>query len=170
MVQHLKLNQWKNSTSIIKWFTALENKTDCVLIKFDIRHFYLSITKDVLKSSLSFANKYQNIPEEDIQIINHCRKSLLFSDNQSWKQNKKDAECCFDVTMGSYDGAEFCELSRIYILSRLSFFVHKNDCVLYRDDGLLFFRSINGQQIDRVRKIPSMKKFLMNLRKGTRMN
>ena len=27
MVQHLSVNQWKKSTSVIKWFTALENKT-----------------------------------------------------------------------------------------------------------------------------------------------
>ena len=39
MVQHLSVNQWKKSTSVIKWFTALENKTDCVFIKFDIREF-----------------------------------------------------------------------------------------------------------------------------------
>ena len=29
IVQHLNVNKWKNSKSVIKWFTALENKTDC---------------------------------------------------------------------------------------------------------------------------------------------
>ena len=72
MVQHLNVNQWKNSTSIIKWFTALESKTNCVLIKFNIREFFPFITEDILKTSLSFANEYQNIPEEDIRIINNC--------------------------------------------------------------------------------------------------
>ena len=90
----------------------MENKTDCVFIKFDIREFYPSIKEDILKTSLSFANEYQNIPEEDTRIINHCRKSLLFSNNQPWK--KKDAEGCFGVTMGSCDGAEICELVGIY--------------------------------------------------------
>ena len=85
MVQHLNVNQWKNSTSVIKWFTALENKNDCVIIKFEIQKFYPSITKDILKTSLLFTNKYQNIPEEDIRIINHCHKSLLFSNNHPWK-------------------------------------------------------------------------------------
>ena len=117
MVQHLNVNQWKNSTSVIKWFTALENKNDCVIIKVEIRKFYPSITEDILKTSLLFANKYQNIPKEDIRKINHCHKSLLFSDNHPWK--KKDSETCFDVTMGSYEGAEICELVGIYILSRL---------------------------------------------------
>ena len=51
MAQYLNVNQWKNSTSVIKVFTALENKTDCVLIKFDIPEFYPSITEDILKTS-----------------------------------------------------------------------------------------------------------------------
>ena len=104
----------------------------------------------MLKTSLSFANEYQNIPEEDIRIINHCRKSLLFSDNQHWK--KKDSEGCFDVTMGSYDGAKICELVGIYILSRLSNIIDKNDCGLYRDDSLLVLRNANRQKIDRIRE------------------
>ena len=146
MVQHLNVNKSKNSTSDVKWFSALENKTDCVIIKFDIREFYPSIREDVLKTSFSFANEYQNIPEEDIRIINLCRKSLLFSDNQPWK--KKYAEGCFDVTWGSYDGAEICELVGIYILSSLSSIIHKNDFGLYRDGGLPVLRKVNGQQID----------------------
>ena len=48
--------------------------------------------------------------------------------------------------MGIYDGAE------IYILSRLSTIIDKNDCGLCRDDSLLVLCNVNGQQIDRVRK------------------
>ena len=150
LLQHPNVNQWKNSTSVIKWFSELEDKNDCIFIKFDIREFYPSITEDILKTSLPFAKEYQDIPEEDIRIINHCRKSLLLNDNQPWK--KKNAEGCFDVTMGSYDGTEICELVEIYILSRLSTIIDKNDCGLYRDDGLLVLRNVNGQQINRVRK------------------
>ena len=76
MVQHLNVNQWKNLTSVMKWFTALESKTNCVLIKFDIREFFPFITEDILKTSLSFANVYQNIPEEDIRKINNCYKQV----------------------------------------------------------------------------------------------
>ena len=102
---------------------------------------------DILKTSLSFANEYQNIPEGDMCIIIHSRKSFLFSENLLWK--KKDSEGCFDVTMGIYDGAEICG---IYILSHLSTITDKNDCGLYRDDGLLVLRNVNEQPIDRVRK------------------
>ena len=67
-------------------FSEIENKNDCIFIKFDIREFYSSIAEDILKTSLSFAKEYQDIPEEDIRIINHCHKSLLFNDNQPWKK------------------------------------------------------------------------------------
>ena len=80
----------------------------------------------------------------------HCYKSLLFNDNQPCK--KEDAEGCFDVTMGSYDGAEICELIGIYILPCLSTIIDENDCGLYRNDGLLVLRNAIGQQIHRVRK------------------
>ena len=47
MVQHLNVNQRKNSTSVIKWFTAVENKTDSIFIKFDMPEIYPSITEDL---------------------------------------------------------------------------------------------------------------------------
>ena len=54
--------------------------------------------------------------------------------------------------MGSYEGAEICELVGIDILTRLATIIKKSDCVLYRDDGLVILRNVNGQQIDRTRK------------------
>ena len=51
--------------------------------------------------------------------------------------------------MGRYDGAEICG---IYILSHLSTITDKNDCGLYRDDGLLVLHNVNEQPIDRVRQ------------------
>ena len=54
--------------------------------------------------------------------------------------------------MGSYDGAEICELVGIYILTRRATIIRKSDCGLYRDDDLVILRNVNGQQIDRTRK------------------
>ena len=88
MVQYLKANQCKNSTSILKWFSALENKNNYIFIKFDIREFYLFITEGILRTSLSFANECQDITEEGIHIdyigiqIDYCLKYLLLNDNQ----------------------------------------------------------------------------------------
>ena len=54
--------------------------------------------------------------------------------------------------MGSFDGVQVCELVGIYILCFLAKLINKNDRGLYRDDGLLKLRNVNGQQIDRMRK------------------
>ena len=83
-------------------------------------------------------------------ITYHCRKSLLFYKNELWK--KKDNDSCFDVTMGSYDRAEICEFIGTYLLSQLCTIINKNDSGLYRDDGLMIQKYINGQQIDQLRK------------------
>ena len=93
--------------------------------------------------SISFAKKYHHIHEEDFRTISHCLKSLLCNKNEAWK--KKETDRCFDVAMGSYDGAEICELVGIYILTRLARIIKRYDCGLYRDDGLLILRNVNGQ-------------------------
>ena len=54
--------------------------------------------------------------------------------------------------MGNYDVAEVCELVGIYLLSLLANIIGKNNSGLYRDDGLIFLRNVNGQKIDRVKK------------------
>ena len=54
--------------------------------------------------------------------------------------------------MGSFDGAEVCELVGIYILCSLAKLINKEDCGLYRDGGLLILQNVNGQQIDWMRK------------------
>ena len=91
-----------------------------------------------------------DISDENLRIIKHCRKSLLYNNYEPLK--KKDTDSCFDVTMGSYDGAEVCELVGIYLLSLLANIIDKNNSGLYRDDGLIFLRNVNGQKMDRVRK------------------
>ena len=74
----------------------------------------------------------------------------MFYGNEAWK--KKGADTTFDVMMGSYDGAELCELIRIYIQSLLTNRFSKDNMGLYRDDGLFILRNINKQQTDRVQK------------------
>ena len=71
-----------------------------------------------MNNGIAFAENYVSISKEDIRIIKHCRNSLLFYENEAWK--KKDTDATFDVTMGSYDGAKFCELIGIYIQSLLT--------------------------------------------------
>ena len=66
-------------------------------IKFDIKDFYPCITEIFLQQRLKFAKQHKNINKNDLSIINHCCKSLLFSDNNTWK--RKLTYSCFDVTI-----------------------------------------------------------------------
>ena len=54
--------------------------------------------------------------------------------------------------MGSYDGAEICELVGLYLLNRLSTANDKSSVGLYRDDGLAAINNANGPKLDRIRK------------------
>ena len=54
--------------------------------------------------------------------------------------------------MGSYDGAEICELVGLHILDELSKILNKNDVGLYRDDGLIVLKNKNGHDCDKIRK------------------
>ena len=74
----------------------------------------------------------------------------MFYENEAWK--KKDTDTIFDVTMGSYDGAELCEFIGIYIQSLFLNILSEDNMGLYRDDGLSILRKINKQEIDRVRE------------------
>lgn len=79
----------------------------------------------------------------------HARKSLLFDKSSAWI--KKGDNPLFDVTMGSFDGAEICELVGLYILQKLDSIVAKNRIGLYRDDGL-GITSASGPSLERIRK------------------
>ena len=54
--------------------------------------------------------------------------------------------------MGSYDGAETCELVGLYLLSKLTTLIQKEHIGLYRDDGLAVVLDANGPKMDKLRK------------------
>ena len=144
------VNQWRSSNTVIEWFKSIKEKEKHTFISFDVVNFYPTITEKLLKRAIGFAKEYTNIPTKDISIIMHARKSVLFDKDTPWK--KKDNESLFDVTMGSFDGAEVCELVGLYILNTLSNEYGKEHIGLYRDDGLAVFRNISGSEAERIRK------------------
>ena len=80
----------------------------------------------------------------------HSWKSLLFDNETGW--TKKNLSSMFDVTMGSFHGAEVCELIRLFLLINLSEKYGKNNVGLYRDDGLVLLRNASGPQSEWTRK------------------
>ena len=89
------------------------------------------------------------IDSKTIGIIWHCRRSLLFYRGEAWeKTNNPD----FDVTMGSYDGAEICELVGLFLLNQMKGKFRRLEFGLYRDDGLGCTSNMTGTQLERMRK------------------
>ena len=82
LLKLLQVNQWRNSESVIKWFYSIENKSQCKFIQLDITEFYASVSGKILNNAVLFAQQYINIPEKDLRIIKHCRKSLLYNNNE----------------------------------------------------------------------------------------
>ena len=131
----LQLNQWKNTKVVLNWFNSIQCKASCSFITFDVVDFYPSISIELLNAALDFASQYVYISNDDRHIILQAKTSLLYSNGESWA--KKTSSNLFDITMGSYDGAESCELVGAYLLYLIKEeFLDTCDFGLYRDDGL----------------------------------
>jgi hypothetical protein len=67
------------------------------------------------------------------------------------KQTDKPGSNSF-FTMGSFDGAEICELVGLFILNNLGKRFGKENIGLYRDDGLAIIKSKSARLLDKTRK------------------
>ena len=86
--------------------------------------------------------------------LSHVRRCLLFDKDNVWLK-KDNPE--FDVTMGSYDGGDLCELVGLYLLYLLTKKLGKQNTGLYRDDGLSCFESTSGPDSKKKKKLKSLK-------------
>ena len=145
-----KVNQWRETSTAIDWFKKIENKKSSRFIKFDIVDFYPSISEQLLDNALTFAKLHTTISDQEIRILKHSRKALLFDSKDIWIKNSENP--MFDVTMGSLDGAEVCEIVGLYLLDKVSVLLSKDNAGLYRDDGLGIVNDANGPKLDRLRK------------------
>ena len=129
----------------------MPDKSNCKFIKFDIADFYPSISQELLSNAIEFAKSFSdNVSSEVVNVIMHSRKNFLFEDNGNIWVKKQNED--FDVTMGSYDGAEICELVGLFLLNNLVGDLGRNNVGLYRDDGLCCFQNLSGPQLEKSKK------------------
>ena len=55
--------------------------------------------------------------------------------------------------MGSYDGAEICELIGTFMLSLIGNKYNPNNIGVYRDDGLAVFKNTSGSQFKKLKRL-----------------
>ena len=144
LVKLLHVKQWENSASVIEWFRNIEDKKSCTFIIFDIREFYPSSIEAILDKSFLFVKQHHDISNDNTRLIRHCRKSLLFSNNEAWKKKKQKSASMWQwkvLTVQRY--AHLLVLISCVFLAKL---INKKDCGLYRYDGLLILRNVNAQR------------------------
>ena len=145
----LKVNEWKNTASMIDWFKKIESKSSNKFLMFNIKDFYPSIKEDLLINALEFAKQHVTIKSKDRETIFHARKSLLYNKGEPWTKKQSNN---LDVAMGSYDGAEVCELIGILILSLIGKIYNRNNVGLCRDDGLAVSKNTSRPQSEKFKK------------------
>ena len=77
--EKLHCNQWRNASNVIDWFQNITNKGNCIFIQFNIEKFYPSKNKHLMLKAIEHAKLYT---QEELDIILHARKSILFSKNK----------------------------------------------------------------------------------------
>ena len=112
-----QLQQWKNTDSVITWFSKLQNKQQLHFIQFDVVDFYGSITPKLLNDALEHASRYVAISDDTKSTILQATNSFLYSGSQAWVKKQGGT---FDITMGGYHGAEVCDLVGLFILSKIA--------------------------------------------------
>ena len=161
------LNQWRNSSTVISWFQNIPDKKTANSSNLILSIFTPQSQKNSYLRPFLLQN-YSQIDDDAIQIIEHSRKSLLFNEKEAWIKN---SDSLFDVTMGSFDGAEICELVGLFILNKLSNIIPTKDLGLYRDDGLAVLRNKSGPEMERTRKniIKAFKEIQVNITAETNL-
>ena len=144
----LSLQQWRSTTDTLTWFKNLESKTMLKFIQLDIVDFYPSITETLFNKALTFASTITPITEETRSILLNARQALLFHDNRAWIKTSG----LFDVTMGSFDGCELCELVGLYIIQKVKESFPQINLGLYRDDGLGALKKTPKNKLEKLKK------------------
>ena len=161
------LNQWNSSNEAIEWFKTIDNNANTTFFQFDIDNFYPSITYELFLKAIEWAKKFTYIADSSVDIILHASKSILWHKGEPWVKKHYPN---FDVTQGSYHGAQMSDLAGLYLLSLLTCDnvtlmpgdgarqnlesnkpFKTSDGGLYRDDSL-FKVDGDGHTVDKMRK------------------
>ena len=95
------VNLWKSTRDVLNWCRNSHASQKSSFINFDIIDFYPSITESLLLKAINHAKQYTEILDNEIDIIIHAKRTLVFNGGEPWK--KKDNDSGFDVTMGRLD-------------------------------------------------------------------
>ena len=93
----------------------------------------------LLSKASDWAQGITEISQQERDLIMDDKSTLLYSKDQPWC--KKNPPNYFDVTMGSHDRTETCELVGLFILDKLG--ALGVNLGLHRDDSLTYVNFIH---------------------------
>ena len=128
-----KVNEWKDTSSVIEWFNSFKNKE-----QLNKEIFIPQLAGICLLKPSSLLNKE---PKSLMKIIIQWRHTM----------GKKEGNEGFDVPMGCFDGALVCELAGSFILLQFSQLFEHHSIGLDRDHGLAIFKGLSGPETERVK-------------------
>ena len=97
----------------------MNSKHQQTFIQLDVSSMYPSITKPLLDEALEWAQGVESIEKlskDEIDCIYAARESLVFVEGAPWEKKETN----FDVSMGSGDGSELCELIYLFIIHHIT--------------------------------------------------
>ena len=98
--------------------SRIVDKSCLSFVNFDIESFHSFISLNLSQQAIDFAWEKVDITDKDILIIMKARKTLLFHEGVPWAKRSDSKD--FDLWIGSYDGAEVCELVGAFLLNNFS--------------------------------------------------
>ena len=60
---HAKINQWKDTFTVIDWFKNIPDKISCYLMVFDIESFCPSISEKLFNEAIQYGKNMVEIPD-----------------------------------------------------------------------------------------------------------
>jgi hypothetical protein len=87
----------------------------------------------LLMKALAWAKQFEDISDEEIEIIVEPKKSILFMNGEFWT---KKGDNNFDVAQGGFYSAEICDLVGLFLLSEIEKLKLNANLGKFRDDGL----------------------------------
>ena len=79
-----ELKQMKNVYSVIDWFKTLDNKESLSFTIFDVVNYYPSITQELYEKAIAWAKTFEDISDEEVNILIQSKKTILYSNGAYW--------------------------------------------------------------------------------------
>merc|ERR1712115_703388 len=120
-------NQWRQTRDATRWFEGLPEPGRGKIFyffQFDFKSFYGSIKETLFKKALQWATGLDGVVADDnLKLHLNAAKSFAYYGTKLYRArqdaNNNPHPTNFNITMGSFDGAEVCELVGLYLLHKL---------------------------------------------------